>query len=90
MVKKHIPGYQWSNVFAFKANSGNCCNYGDRVPLLGVSNKGFFSISNAVNGNGIYAFDHKLELNKWYKITIQQIELDGKVRESLENYYILP
>ena len=85
MIIKSFVGAKWTNILSFKGNgaTSDCCQPGDRAPAVFLQeNKKFFVFTNTVNGNGKYAFHwkKKVELNKWYKIIIEQISINGKVK----------
>ena len=69
----------WSSILSFKGNGGsnNCCNNGDRVPIVQLNENGQLYFINSVNGNA--HFHTGVDLNKWHKIEIQQNRIDGKV-----------
>ena len=71
----------WSSILSFKGNGGsnNCCNNGDRVPIVQLNENGQLYFINSVNGNGNAYFHTGVDLNKWHKIEIQQNRMDGKV-----------
>ena len=85
MIKSFVAA-KWTNILSFKGNgaTSNCCQVGDRAPAIFLENKERYLVfSNPVNGNGKYSFKYRgLQLNKWYKITIEQIKdiSRGKVR----------
>ena len=95
MMIKSFTGGKWANVLSFKGNGAKspCCKPGDRVPAVFIktnrNKKKFLVFSYPVNGNGHYVYKYNVELNKWYKITIEQIMENGKVRiVVLENKYV--
>jgi len=71
----------WSSILSFKGNEGsnNCCNNGDRVPIVQLTDYGDLFFINSIDGNGNGYFHTGVELNKWLKIEIQQDRIDGKV-----------
>ena len=77
----------WSSILSFKGNGGtnNCCNNGDRVPIVQLRDNGELYFINSVNGNGNAHFHTRVETNKWLEIEIEQTKMDGKV----ENYITL-
>ena len=48
--------------------------------MVMVTNNGRIAIASAVSRNGNYHFYHKIKLNNWYKIIIEQISINGKVK----------
>ena len=85
MIIKSFVGAKWTNILSFKGNgaTSECCQPGDRAPAVFLQeHKKLLVFSNTVNGNGGYAFhwNKKVELNKWYKIIIEQISINGKVK----------
>ena len=81
---KSFTSDMWTNIFSFK---GDTTSYGkkpkDRAPTVNIESKEksivFFY---PVNGDWHYSGKYKVELNKWYKITIEQIKKkNGKVRK---------
>ena len=85
MIIKSFVGAKWTNILSFKGNgaTSECCQPGDRAPAVFLQeNKKLLLFSNTVNGNGGYTFhwNKKVELNKWYKIIIEQISINGKVK----------
>ena len=86
MIIKSFVGAKWTNILSFKGNgaTSHCCQLGDRAPAIFLQNKEkYLLFSHSVNGNGNYAYTYRgLQLNKWYKITVEQIKeiRDGKVR----------
>ena len=84
MIIKSFVGAKWTNILSFKGNGATsaCCQPGDRVPAIFLqNNKKFFVFSNTVNGNDYtFNWNKKVELNKWYKIIIEQISINGKVK----------
>ena len=81
-LKINKLGSNWGSILIFKANDGDCCSVGDRIPMIMVNNNGHIAIASAVSGNGNYYFYHKVQLNKWYKIVIEQKTIHGKVNWS--------
>ena len=96
MMIKSFVGGKWANVLSFKGNgaTSNCCKPGDRVPAVFIktnrNKKKYLVFSNSINGNGKYSYKYEnVKLNKWYKITIEQIMENGTVRiVVLENKYV--
>ena len=86
MMIKSFGADKMTNILSFKGNgaTSNCCQVGDRAPAIFLENKERYLVfSNPVNGNGRYSYKYRgLQLNKWYKITIEQIKdiSRGKVR----------
>ena len=76
---------KWSSVLSFKGNGAtqNCCNNGDRVPIIQLHSAGRLYFINAVNGEGNHNFYEIVQSNKWHNIEIEQKNLNGKVRKSL-------
>ena len=74
---------EWGSILSFKGNGGtnNCCNNGDRVPIVQLHNNGELFFINSINGNGNAYFHTAVDLNKWYKIEIEQTRIDGKVED---------
>ena len=77
----------WSSILSFKGNGGsnNCCNNGDRVPIVQLTDYGDLFFINSVNGDGNGYFHTGVDLNKWHKIEIQQDRIDGKVVNKQRN-----
>ena len=71
----------WSSILSFKGNGGtnNCCNNGDRVPIVQLRDNGELYFINSVNGNGNAHFHTAVETNKWLEIEIEQTKIEGKV-----------
>ena len=78
---------EWGSIISFKGNGGtnNCCNNGDRVPIVQLRDNGQLYFINSVNDNGNAHFHTAVDTDKWYQIEIAQTRIDGKV----ENKYIL-
>ena len=51
-----------------------------RIPAIFVNRNGYLHITNSVNGNRNHYYDHKIKLQKWYKIIIEQVSLAKKVQ----------
>ena len=51
----------------------------NRVPAIFFKKTGYLHITNSVNGNRNYIYEHKIKLQKWYKIIIEQVSLSKKV-----------
>ena len=84
MKIKSFVAAKWTNILSFKGNGAkeSCCQPGDRAPAIFLqNNKKYLVFSHPVNGNGKYSshWDKKVKLNKWYKIIIEQISINGKV-----------
>ena len=79
---------EWSSILSFKGNGGtsDCCNNGDRVPIVQLSKNGQLYFINSVNGNGNAYFHTAVETNKWYKIEIEQTMIDEKVEDKYNKY----
>jgi len=92
-----IPG--WSNILRVGPGVNDAGAYGDRAPAI------FFHpsttrlhITNAVNGDKNYIYDHsaQLQINQWYKIDVGQslhadgyhyiIAIDGNVVKDIINH----
>ena len=86
MKIKSFVAAKWTNILSFKGNGAkeSCCQPGDRAPAVFLENKERYLVfSNPVNGNGKYSYKFReLELNQWFKIIIEQISINGKVRIS--------
>ena len=72
-----IPTHVWTNVFHFTAQ-GNGHKYGDRIPAFWINRQGYFHICSAVNGNANYCKNFNFKLQKFYQVTIQQVNEFGK------------
>ena len=74
----------YTNIFHFTSTGNNCCNIGDRIPVLTLHKSGALylgtQIGNAGNKNIQTA---ALDKNKLYKIELDQNFNDGKVRIKL-------
>ena len=79
---------EWSSILSFKGNGGtsNCCNNGDRVPIVQLRKNGQLYFINSVNGNGNAYFHTAVDTNKWYKIEIEQTMIDEKVEDKYNKY----
>ena len=78
----------WSNILAFKGNQANndCCNNGDRIPLINSGANNYLRIANSINGNGNYYRDIKITSNQWYNIVIEQVlESNNQVMSFYQN-----
>ena len=51
----------------------------NRVPAIFLKKTGYLHITNSVNGNRNYIYEHKIKLQKWYKIIIEQVSISKKV-----------
>ena len=75
------------NILAFKGNGGtnNCCNIGDRVPLIEYyphdpqGERLHFASAVGSNGNYYYDYYDTIELNKTYTFVIEQITVNNEV-----------
>ena len=78
----------WSNILAFKGNGGNndCCDNGDRVPLVNAGEGGLLQFSHSINGTGNYWTNTNLTANTWYNVVIQQVERNNKARQNYNTY----
>ena len=82
----HSAGSEWSSILRFTNTDSNCCNIGDRIPAIfynsgnGGANS-YLHITNAVNGNANYYFNHYIDLRKWYHIELAQTKINGTVCE---------
>jgi len=70
--------YGYSNILRFTSSDSDCCNLGDRIPLIFYNRNGFLTITSSVNGNGNDYFDYDIDLEKWYHIEIYQAERNGQ------------
>ena len=72
----------WSSILSFKGNGGltDYVKYGDRAPAIFYNKRGFLHICNALNGNRNYCRNKMVDLNKWYRIEVEQVSMEGKVR----------
>ena len=84
IIHKPVPG--WSTVLAFKAHDAksNYGTHGDRFPcifLREIGNRHYLRFASSVNGNPNYFFDYNnVKTNNWYKLVVQQVAKNGKVR----------
>ena len=76
-----VNEYGYSNILHFTSSGSDCCNIGDRVPIIFYQKSGLFVIASGVNENGNYQVNYNMNLNKWYHIEIVQAKKNGKVRE---------
>ena len=72
----------WNGILSFKGNgaSKDCCNDGDRVPIVQLNEIGQLVFVNSVNGDGNYNSRHYVQSKKWLRITIEQKLTNDKVR----------
>ena len=79
----------WSSILSFKGNGGtsNCCDNGDRVPIVQLRKNGKLYFISSVNGNGNTAFHtaSAVDSNQWLEIEIEQTKMDGKVCRFFKN-----
>ena len=85
MIIKSFEGATWTNILSFKGNGvvRQFGQPGDRDPAVYLeTKKKLLLFSQGINGNGKYSYVYKKpELNKWYKIIIEQKPINGKVRK---------
>ena len=69
-----------SSIITFKGNNGknDCCNIGDRIPMILYGDKRIV-FAHSVNGNGNHYFHFNIDFQRWYNIIIRQRERNGKV-----------
>ena len=81
---------EWASILSFKGNGGtnNCCNNGDRVPIVQLHNNGQLFFINSVNGNGNAYFHTAVDTGKWYKIEIEQTRIGGKVENNASQNHL--
>ena len=72
----------WSSILSFKGNGGltNYDKHGDRAPAIFYNKRGYLHFCNALDGNRNYCKDKTVDLNKWYRIEVEQVSMEGKVR----------
>ena len=77
MIIKSFEGGRWTNILSFRGNEARDC-----PSVFLQNNKRYIAFTHPVNGNEKYSshWDKKVKLNKWYKIIIEQISINGKVR----------
>ena len=82
---------EWGSILSFKGNEGtnNCCNNGDRVPIVQLHNNGELFFINSVNGNGNAYFHTAVDTNKWYEIEIEQTRIGGKVENNAKSESVI-
>ena len=84
MIKSFVAD-KMTNILSFKGNGGvrQFGQPGDRDPGVYLqTKKKLLLFSQGINGNGKYSYVYKKpELNKWYKIIIEQKPINGKVRK---------
>ena len=90
-----MPAATWTTVIRLTATDDNCCDPGDRIPLVLINNDGYFEVSSHVNGDNNYLFLFYFELGKKYHMNIQQwkenekywyeITIDGLSKLKIEN-----
>ena len=80
IIHSHVKGA--SSVLGFKGNGGtsSCCEHGDRIPSIFVSENGNLLFRHSVDHHADYKFDFEINLNTWYNILIEQIIVNRKVR----------
>ena len=78
----------WSSILSFKGNGGtnNCCNNGDRIPIVQLHDNGELYFINSINGNGNAYFHTAVDTGKWYEIEIEQNKIDGEVENKHIKY----
>ena len=71
----------WANVLAFKGNGGDhdCCNNGDRVPLIHAGENSYLHFSHSINGNGNEWKNVRITSSRWYNIIIEQVMESNQV-----------
>ena len=76
---------QWGSILSFKGNGGtnDCCNNGDRVPIIQLNENGELYFINSVNDNGNAYFTTPVETNKWHEIVIEQTKIDDQVEKNI-------
>jgi len=79
MVFRHSKNI-WTSVLAFKANNGvtNSKKHGDRIPAIFLHKDGFIGIRSSINGNINYWSNHRIKLQKWHKIIMEQVSIYKK------------
>ena len=84
-MRTEYPG--WSNIIRFiSLPEPRRGVMGDRIPAIfynsgnGGANS-YLHITNAVNGNANYYFNHYIDLRKWYHIELAQTKINGTVCE---------
>ena len=77
----HSAGSGYTSILRFTSTSQNCCQMGDRLPIIHYHSKGYLHITSAVNKNGNYYVNYNIDLKKWYHIEIAQTTMNGKVSE---------
>ena len=78
----------WSTIIRFISlpKAAYPIRMGDRIPAIfynsgnGGANS-YLHITNAVNGNANYYFNHYIDLRKWYHIELAQTKINGTVCE---------
>ena len=78
----------WSTIIRFinLTEAAYPIRIGDRIPAVfynsgnGGANS-YLHITNAVNGNANYYFNHYIDLRKWYHIELAQTKINGTVCE---------
>ena len=85
-----LGGDAYKNIFHFTSTGNNCCNIGDRLPVLTLHKSGALymgtQIGNAGNKNIQTA---ALDKDKLYKIELEQDFNDGKVGLKMPAYVFM-
>ena len=63
---------EWHNLFHMTTTDANCCDPGDRVPVVLANRDKYFYLSFGINGKGDYAVKYHYNLNQLYNIEFSQ------------------
>ena len=72
IVNRWVQPTQWLNVLRMTSTDNDCCNHGDRLPLVFVNGLKQIHIAASVGEAPNFSYDFYFELNKMYHIEIRQ------------------
>ena len=81
IVNSATTANEYYSILRFTSTDSDCCNIGDRVPLIFYRRGGSLTFVSAVGENGNFYFHYSIDLKKWYHIEMSQAKKNGKVRK---------
>ena len=70
---------RWAELLRLTSTNNNCCNIGDRIPLIFTNKNGFIQVATQIDNKGNRWKNINLNENVWYNLELLQSVQNSKV-----------
>ena len=80
-IESYVQGnrYGYSEFLRFTATGRDCCDKGDRIPVILTHKNRLIHVASVVGTNGNLHKDFRLPIKTWIDIIVKQYPENGKV-----------